>query len=232
MLVQIDHQNIPLAEMQINKVVKIIKKARLFSVQKYTLASTDKINNEIYKSCFNLMTPVRQQKILRLKNTEQQKLSVLGEWLAKTLISEVYGISIGELVFETDVKGKPYCVNTPDIYFNISHSSDIAVAVVSDTPTGIDIEKIRPVSLKLARRACTDNELLYVFGRKPDTSDYSVEFPHPVYERFFEIWTAKEAYFKCIGTGITDLKSIDTLTDSFKKKIIKRDGFIIHIVTI
>lgn len=201
-------------------------------MQKYTLASTDKINNEIYKSCFNLMTPVRQQKILRLKNTEHQKLSVLGEWLAKTLISEVCGISISELVFETDAKGKPYCTNAPNIYFNISHSSDTAVAVVSDNPIGIDIEKIRPVSLKLTRRVCTDNELLYVFGHKPDISDYSVEFPHPVYERFLEIWTAKEAYFKCIGTGITNLKSIDTLTDGLKKEVIKKDGFIIHIVNI
>ncbi len=199
---------------------------------KYLLGSVLNTDSKTYRDCFNLMTPDRQKKILRLKNVNQQKLSLLGDWLAKNLIAEATGVDIDDLVFDADSKGKPYSVSTPEIYFNISHSCDTAIAVVSDKPVGIDIEKIRPVSLKLARRTCTESELIYVFGHKPDANDYEIPFPHPVYERFFEIWTAKEAYFKCVGTGITDLKSVDTLNSNFTKEMIKKDDCIIHIVTL
>ena len=49
-----------------------------------------------------------------------------------------------------------------------------------------------------------------------------------VLERFYEVWTAKEAYFKKMGTGITDLKSVDVT--SLEKKVIIEDDYLITII--
>ena len=47
-------------------------------------------------------------------------------------------------------------------------------------------------------------------------------------QRFFEIWTAKEAYFKKCGTGITNLKSVNSLTLSRQMHIL--GDYILHII--
>ena len=69
---------------------------------------------------------------------------------------------------------------------------------VSDREIGIDIEKKREIRLDAAKRFACESELEYIGSST---------------ERFFEIWTLKEAYFKCIGTGLgADIKNV-----SFKK---------------
>ena len=78
--------------------------------------------------------------------------------------------------------------------FSITHSGDW-VAVAFDTePIGIDLEVRRPINEKLARRLCTEQDLSHLKG------DFNL--------RLLELWTAKEAHFKRIGTGITNLKSV------------------------
>lgn len=197
----------------------------------YSIGDITKTDIEIFKASFYHMIDERKEKILRLKSTKQQKLSLLGEWLAKSLISKKFDVDVEKIVFQRDENGKPFCPEFPNIFFNISHSEDMAIAVISDNPIGVDIEKLRAVSLKVARRACTEDELIYVFNHIPAENDYEIPYPHPVYERFWEIWTAKEAYFKCIGTGITNLKKINTLALKNKEKLII-DDYIIHLINI
>ena len=77
---------------------------------------------------------------------------------------------------------------------------------------------------------CTQKELEYVFGKLPHEEDYlSQNFEY--IRRFLEIWTIKEAYFKCVGTGITDFNSIDALSNDFEKTKTENDNYIMHIVT-
>ena len=90
-------------------------------------------------------------------------------------------------------KGKPYVKGLP-VCFSISHSGDYAVCVVSDEEIGIDIEKIRPINKRVADKFATEKEKEYILSSS---------------NGFFEIWTLKEAYFKCIGTGLgKDIKEV------------------------
>lgn len=82
--------------------------------------------------------------------------------------------------------GKPYCHDLP-LQFNLSHSGDLVVMAVSAREIGVDLERLRPVRLDAARRIAAPEELAYI-GDSPT--------------RFLQIWTLKEAYFKCIGTGL------------------------------
>lgn len=90
--------------------------------------------------------------------------------------------------------GKPYIKNNP-IYFNISHSNDYIVIIISDRECGIDIEKIRPVNYNIIDKMCLDKEKQLI---KDDKS-------------FTLMWTKKEAYSKYKGIGFGyGFKNIDT----------------------
>lgn len=95
--------------------------------------------------------------------------------------------------------------------------NDLVICAINDTLVGVDIEKIRSVDLNIIERVCNEDELEYILN---DTS----------YKHFFEIWTFKEAYFKIIGTGITDFKSIDYFNTGKNKLMIDYNDYIIHIV--
>ena len=75
------------------------------------------------------------------------------------------------LFFYYKEHGKPHALGL-DIELNISHSGDIVVCAVDSSPVGIDAEKIRPIDLNVAKRICTDDELLYLFGRRPTERDF------------------------------------------------------------
>ncbi|MFO7752371.1 MAG: 4'-phosphopantetheinyl transferase superfamily protein [Desulfobacteraceae bacterium] len=91
---------------------------------------------------------------------------------------------------ETGEKGEPLCSN--GVYWSVSHKPDYVAGVVSGTPAGIDVEKIKPVSGPLFDR------ILSVSEKKM--------FPADSPERiFFRGFTAKEAVLKCNGTGLAGL---------------------------
>lgn len=198
----------------------------------YVKADINALDADIFEESFGYMQPERQKRVSEIKNIEQKKCTLAGEWLVRNTLSEITGMAPNEFVIYADEKGKLHSQNTPELFFNISHSRNTVVIAVSDVEVGIDVEKIRPVSIKLAKRVCAQKELLYVFGHIPTDEDYTANPKPDVLERFFDIWTIKEAYFKCIGTGITDFMSVDALGGDFNKKKIAEDDNIIHIVTL
>jgi len=50
----------------------------------------------------------------------------------------------------------------------------------------------------------------YLLAGKESADENPCRDPE-ILHRFFQIWTAKEAYFKKCGTGITNLKSVNIL---------------------
>ena len=136
------------------------------------------------RRCLALLPPGRQAKA--------RPQSLLGEWMVRTALAAQFGIPPEEVPLLRTEKGKPY--TTLPMEFSITHSGDW-VAVAFDTePIGIDLEVRRPINEKLARRLCTEQDLSHLKG------DFNL--------RLLELWTAKEAHFKRIGTGITNLKSV------------------------
>lgn len=94
-------------------------------------------------------------------------------------------------------KGKPYLSSpTEKVFFNISHSgSFLAIALSDDYEVGIDIEKIdssRPIQ-NLAKKILHRKEL-----EKFSDLDQT-EKVHYFYQR----WTAKESFSKCLGLGLS-----------------------------
>ena len=164
----------------------------------YRLLSIRDIPKSQYELYYSLLSDEKRERVDCFRFEDDKKRSVFGEMLARKMIAEKSGVSEESLEFSVTELGKPY-LTEPEVHFSISHSGDYVLCAVSDTPVGADIEKTRPVEERLIRRVCTDEEASFVL----EGSDAAERL-----RRFFRVWTAKEAFFKCRGTGITDLKSV------------------------
>jgi len=82
--------------------------------------------------------------------------------------------------------GKPYLAHG-GLFFNLSHSGDYAALALSDEEVGVDIEKLEPPKIAVAKR----------FFSKPET-DWLAR--HPM--NFYDLWVLKESYVKALGTGM------------------------------
>lgn len=166
------------------------------------------LSNDEYQKWYSLLSVEKQHKVDRFRFEDDKKRTVAGEMLTRKAISEWCNVAVEDVIFDNKEHGKPYAVGL-NVEFNISHSGDMVVCAIDRSPVGIDVEKIRPVDLNVAKRICTGDELLYLFGHIPLEQDFVYTTDIEVLTRFFEIWTKKEAYAKWIGTGI-DIIKIDS----------------------
>ncbi len=79
------------------------------------------------------------------------------------------------------------------VYWSVSHKPPYAAGVVSRSPAGIDVEKIKRIGLRLYKRVVRPEE------RELFDSTESLE------RRFFRVFTAKEAVLKAAGAGLKAL---------------------------
>jgi 4'-phosphopantetheinyl transferase len=96
------------------------------------------------------------------------------------------------LIFSYNPAGKP---ELPGIQFNLAHSGPHALlAIASEARVGVDIEQVRlfPHMDDVAKSVFTPRELQR-WRALPDDQ-------RP--DRFYRLWTRKEAYLKAIGEGI------------------------------
>ena len=161
-----------------------------------------------YNKWYLLMNTDKQRRVDRFRFVDDKKRTVAGEMLARKAIAEWCSVAPESITFGIKEHGKPYAKDLA-VEFNISHSGDMVVCAVDDKPIGIDIEQIRPIDLAVAKRICTNEELLYLFGHTPTEQDFTYTTNAEILTSFFKLWTAKEAYGKCMGTVIDNIK-VDT----------------------
>ncbi len=145
-----------------------------------------------------LVSPEKKDKLLKLKFDIDRKLSLYSELLVRYHACRELNILNKDIVFAKNKNGKPFLLNYPKFHFNISHTRNAIVVAFLNSEIGIDIESIKPLDLKIAKRFFTSSEYNYVISH--DNPNYA----------FYEIWTKKEAYIKYIGSGLsTPLRSFD-----------------------
>jgi 4'-phosphopantetheinyl transferase len=90
-----------------------------------------------------------------------------------------------------DKYNRPYQKENQDLDFNISHSGEWVVCGISDSGrVGIDVEKIKPISLDIAKNYFKGNEYETIVKRDGKEK----------LSCFFHFWTLKEAYLKAEGS--------------------------------
>ena len=136
-----------------------------------------------------------KEKVTRLKSDNAIR-ETLSAYLLLHKACEELGLDGSDREIATDGYGKPYFVNRPDKYFNISHSHERVMCAIGDVPVGCDVQKIEDKSeraLKIAKRFFTKEEFEKLM---------SVEEKEERNAFFFRMWTLKESYIKCVGGGL------------------------------
>ncbi len=158
-------------------------------------------NKKEYEKWYCLMSPGRRRRTDSYRAESDRLRSVAGDMLIRKNISKLCGIAPENVSIEIKPGGKPY-VDGMDIEFNISHSGDLAVLAMGKSQVGIDVEVMRSVNLRLAKRVFDKVELEYLFGRVPEDYDFNKEPDSSMRFRFYQLLTAKEAYSKYTGEGL------------------------------
>lgn len=155
----------------------------------------------------NLVPEIERDKYFKYKNTHNLQLSLIGHILVRYVLTSIYNIDLTKYHFKKNNHGKPFFENLP-VYFNLSHSGKWVVACFSHLDVGIDIERIREPNFKVVNRFFSEKERNIIDNEKNEIIKK---------ELFFKIWTAKEAYVKMLGHGITYTFSNFTIEISKKK---------------
>lgn len=180
-------------------------------------------NQEEYDEAYRSLSLSRKLRIDRCKREEDRIRSLLGEMLLKKLLCEY---TKKEITLESEANGRPVLKDS-ELFVSISHSGEMAACAVDEKPIGIDVQGIKPIKSKLICRVCTKEEEEYVLASAAGATGEMI-YDQPTLERFYEIWTAKEAYFKKVGTGITDFKSVNVL--SLKRSVYRVGEYMIQMV--
>ena len=146
------------------------------------------------ESASALLPPDRYEKMKKLRRSEDKKLSA-GAYLLFRRASELNGLSPD---YTVGLNGKPD-YSASGMHFSISHSGCYAVCAVSDKTVGVDIERPRHGSLKLAERFFAADELDHLKScGSPD-------------DEFCRIWTMKESFIKAYGLNLSELGGFSVL---------------------
>lgn len=131
-----------------------------------------------------------------LKLTGRQKVAALSGHARRALAISVQksGLVLSDLPKDED--GAPLPVDGN--YWSLTHKIAYVGGVVSRTRIGMDIERIRPCSAPLFRKAATEQEWALSDGDPTSL--------------FFRYWTAKESVLKASGTGVKDLLKCRVVT--------------------
>lgn len=120
----------------------------------------------------------------------------------RIILAGVLGLNPRTLAFTTSPMGRPSLAGEAGLAgrnarldFNLSHSGDHALVALSTTSRiGVDIEAHRPLpdALRIARAHFHPREVAALEAVGPDRET-----------AFYGVWTAKEAFVKATGTGLS-----------------------------
>jgi 4'-phosphopantetheinyl transferase len=113
----------------------------------------------------------------------------------RMILSARLGLSPREIPLLTEAHGKPALPEDLPLAFNLSHCHDLALVVTCNrAPLGIDIE---PLARASSLEGCENT-----FCHPAELAALPAE-DGPRNLALLELWTAKEAFLKALGTGLS-----------------------------
>lgn len=156
----------------------------------------DRISERSFENILSILPISIKEKVKKFRRWQDAHASLLGKLLLMEGFKR-FGISTSLEDLRFTAYGKP-CLRNVSVGFNISHSGNYVVCVLSEeTDTiGIDIEEVKDIKIDDFQNIWTPSE----WG----------EISQGEIKKFYQYWTKKEAVIKADGRGLSiPLKNID-----------------------
>jgi 4'-phosphopantetheinyl transferase len=137
-----------------------------------------------------------QERAARFKFPGPRNQYLISRALLRRALGRYLKIEDREVRFRTAKNGKPELASDSDLRFNLSHTQGATVfAITRKRQVGVDVERMRKDTnaMELAER----------FFSRPEVQWLRSQPASEVIASFFSCWTAKEAYIKAQGGGLS-----------------------------
>ena len=188
---------------------KMEDKKNYNSIRTYSIRLDGDCSKEQSLVLYEMLPKERKELVDQARNEGIAKKRLYTGAFLQYVLSKETGIPVESLCYQYNEWGKPELdvkrivdqipldldrlERLKSLHFNMSHSGDCAVLVVSDSPIGIDIEHKSRNYMSLAKRCFCPEEYAEI---------EAVTDEEERRKRFLEYWTMKEAYIKYIGEGL------------------------------
>lgn len=162
------------------------------SVHIYYSQLSRQLSPESMRGYLNLIPPGAAERIPKFHRWQDAQASLFGFLLLAEGLKE-QGWPGKEMVRQINyVHGEKPAFSVAGPEFNISHTEDMVVcAICSDQKIGIDVEKKKNINIDDFNNCWCEEELAWL-QNAPDPE-----------ERFYYLWTRKEAVIKAFGKGFS-----------------------------
>lgn len=166
----------------------------------YAVPIRHPISRAAYEKLLQLPGKAKREKIERYRRWKDAHFSLVADLLVRLKIKERTHLENHRILFATNEYGKPVLASEADaraakIHFNVSHSGEWIACAISDTPVGIDIERMDPsIDLSIARKFFSHPEYGHI--ERCGTRHEKVSL-------FYDYWTLKESFVKAVGKGLS-----------------------------
>lgn len=149
----------------------------------------------------NLLKHLGEDEIQKAKSFAFERLKrnfLIRRFYLRAILSNYTGEKKKKIEYVLNDFKKPFLLNNPNIYFNVSHSENMILVAIADQLIGVDVEKIVKTDV--------ENLFPFVFSREEEKN---IPLLNKI-EYFYNIWCIKESYLKYIGIGLNvELKDIN-----------------------
>lgn len=147
-------------------------------------------DERLYRSLYTAASEERRQKTDRYRFLKDRMLSLGAEGLLLYALRKA-GRGGKAISYRYGEHHKPYLSDADGFFFNLSHAGEYAMLAISDAEVGCDVEKIRPVDLRLFSHVLTADEQSVLTAAPKEERD----------ALFFRYWVLKESCMKALGKG-------------------------------
>ena len=154
----------------------------------------------------------------RFRFPQHRRRFIAARGILRKILASYLNLPSKSLQFAYGDRGKPKLLDCT-LQFNISHSQELALyGVTCERKIGIDLEYLKTTTdfKKIARRFFAPRETEYIECLSEKKQK----------QAFFQLWTAKEAYLKATGEGLTgSLDKIEIfITPELSAKLLAIEG--------
>lgn len=145
----------------------------------------------------------------------RNRLRHLGETIIKDIVKNKF--SLESITILRNQYGKPYILELPGFYYNISHQGDWLICGISNQQIGVDVIFYAGIKEKIIDRFYSNVEKTIISQCASFNSKVQV---------FHDLWGVKESHSKAGGEGVNEIdkllifnkENLERLQDSFVYK--------------